>query len=144
MPPPPKVYYQTDAEYRAHFENVYCLRPIKTFDNIAVFFRKTDFDHCMFECSSRNGVKDRFSTERSERIDWIRETLVCPHADLYQGWDKKKKRCDPDSRVAVAYEEFAVVIRIRRKGTGLLSAQFVTAFLADNSIQKIRGMPRWV
>jgi hypothetical protein len=144
MPLPPKVHYTTEQEYREHFERVYCRGPIMTFDGISVFFRKSDFDHCMFESSKRGGTKDRFSKGRSERIDWIRESLSNPAADLYQGWDSKRKRCDPNYRVAVAYEEFVVIIWIRRKAKGGTSANFVTAFLADKSIGKVRSMPRWV
>ena len=81
---------------------------------------------------------------RSERVDWIREMLTNPKADLYQGWDKLRKRCDPGSRVAVVYEEFVVVIRIYSGSSGGTRARFLTAYLADNSIAKIRGMPRWV
>ena len=141
---PPRVVYATIEEYRQHFERVYCHRPITTFDGIPVQFRKSDFEHCMYESSKRDSNKDRFSAERSQRVDWIRETLTNPKAELYQGWDKRKKKRDPGSRVAVVYEEFVVVIRIYSDGTGGTRGRFVTAYLADNSIRKIRAMPRWV
>ena len=144
MPSPAKVTYTTEQEYRQHFHRVYCQGPILTFDGIAVRFRRDDFDHCMFESSNRNGCKDRFSNERSERIDWIKATLEDPAADLYQSWDKSKKRIDPDSRVAVVYEEFVVVIQIGSSPDGGLTARFKTAFLADKSIAKIRRNPRWI
>ena len=55
---PSLVRYATQAEYRVHFERVYCRGPIQTFDHIAVRFRKKDFDHCFFESSKRDRVKD--------------------------------------------------------------------------------------
>lgn len=140
---PPKVYYTSEGEYRAHFEQVYCQGPIITFDGIPVRFRKDDFDHCMFESSKRNNIKDTFAKERSERIDWIKETLINPEAELYQSWDKAKKCHDPNGRIAIVYEDFAVVIRLYKDNTGELKARFVTAFYADNSINKIRGNPKW-
>jgi len=143
VPSPAKVNYATEAEYRQHFERVYCNGAIITFDGIAVRFRKDDFDHCMYESSMRNDVKDLFSKERSERIDWIKATLENPAAELYQGWDKKRKRHNPNSRVAVVYEEFVVVIQLKTAADGSRSARFVTAYLADNSIAKIRGGPKW-
>lgn len=143
MPSPPKVTYATESDYRSHFHRVYCQAPIMTFDGIPVRFRRNDFDHCMFESSRRDGTKDRFSKERSERIDWIKATLESPDAELYQGWDKQRKRCDPDSRVAVVYEEFVVVIRVKQAADGTRRASFVTAYLADASIGKIRSMPKW-
>jgi hypothetical protein len=140
MPSPAKVLYATEEEYRQHFFRIYCGGPIKTFDGIEVWFNKRDFEHCMFESSKRDGNKDKFSKDRSERIDWIKATLENPAAELYQGWDKQKKRADPDSRVAVVYEEYVVIIQILNEKR----AQFRTAYLADNSIGKIKGMPKWV
>jgi len=141
---PPLVLYATVNEYRQHFERVYCRGPIVTFDGIPVHFKKADFDHCMYESSKRDSNKDRFSTRRSERVDWIRETLTNPKADLYQGWDRRKKQCDPRARVAVVYEEFVVVIRIYSGPSSGKRARFLTAYPAQDSIDKIRGMPKWV
>jgi len=141
---PIKVYYKTANEYKGHFMRVYCSGPIITFDGIPVRFRLNDFDHCMYESSGKNMIKDVFSRDRAERIIWIAETLTNPFADLYIGWDKKKKIFDPESRVAVAYENFVVVIRHRKDSrTGELKGQFTTAYLADKNIDKIRSSPRW-
>ena len=144
MLPPPKVNYATEAEYRAHFVRVYCRGPVMTFDRIPVWFRPKDFDHCMFESTRRDGVKDVLSRVRAERVDWIGATLTNPKADLYCGWDKRLRRVDRNRRVAVVYEEFVVVIDVHQKPDRTYTARFVTAFLADKSIAKIRGMPRWV
>lgn len=141
---PPLVHYSTEMEYRVHFERVYCSEPIITFDGIYVMFSKTRFDHCFFESSRRDGSKDRFSLVRAERIDWIKATLQHPEAELYQGWDKAKRRHDPTHRVSVVYGDYVVVIRVRKKMGGKLTAEFRTAYVADNSIGKIRSSPKWV
>ena len=140
---PPKVHYATEAEYRAHFEATLCQAPIITFDGIPVRFRKRQFAHCMYESTKRNKVKDQFSRQRAERIDWIEATLTHPGADLYQGWDKQNGCVNPNGRVAVVYEQFVVIILVMTDAAGNLTADFVTAYLADNSIGKIRAMPRW-
>ena len=72
---PSLVYYQTIAEYRSHYKRVYCQKPIRTFDGIAVRFRNDIFDHCFFESTQRNQVKDVFSNTRAKRIDWIKAAL---------------------------------------------------------------------
>ena len=141
---PPLVHYAYEQEYRNHFEKLYCQGPIITFDNIAVYFRKMDFYHCMYESSQRNKIKNRFSIKRSERVDWIKETLINPKAQLYYGWDKKRKKYDTNRRVAILYEDFVVIIRLRKRKSGeTLIADFVTAFTAENSINKIINMPKW-
>ena len=66
---PPFVYYETIDDYRVHYEKIYCCDPILTFDGISVRFRKNQFDHCFFESTRRNGIKDEFSQERKKRID---------------------------------------------------------------------------
>jgi len=144
MPQPPLISYGTEAEYRAHFERVYCQGIVTCFDGIPVHFRKRDFNHCFFESSKRDRIKDTFSNVRAERIDWIKATLENPNADLYQGWDAGKKAPDPDRRAAVVFEDFVVVISLKRLPDGAFRGSFVTAFKAENSIGKIRAMPRWV
>jgi len=139
---PPLVCYRTTAEYRTHYEHVYCRGPITTFGGIAVRFRKSRFPHCFYESTRRNQIKDAFSVQRAERIDWIKATLQNPNADLYVGWDGKKKRYDPSHRVALVVGNYIVVIRM----SGKQSAQFVTAYVADSpsTLAKIKGSPKWV
>jgi hypothetical protein len=139
---PPLVCYGTVDEYRAHFERVYCQEPITTFDWIVVRFRKSRFDHCFYESTRRNQVKDAFSALRAERIDWIKATLQDPNAELYVGWDGKKKRYDRSHRVALVVDDYVVVIRL----SGNQTAQFVTAYVADSpsTLAKIKGSPKWV
>ena len=144
MPAPRKVRYKTEDEYRGHFKRAYCRGPVVTFDGIPVWFRPADFDHCMYESTRRDGVKDRLSQARVERIDWIAATLTNPKAELYFGWNRKLRRVDAGRRVAVVFGEYVVVIDLHKKADASFSGRFVTAFLADNSIAKIRSMPKWV
>ncbi len=139
---PPLVQYGTEHEYRSHFESMYCCGALPCFDGIAVRFKKKDFDHCFFESSNRDGVKDQFSTLRAERIDWIKAALQDGHADIFVGWDKKRRRYDHGRRVTLVMGNYVVVIRI----TDGKKASFVTAFVADSqqSLNRIKGSPRWV
>jgi len=143
MAAPPKVVYGTEVEYRAHFVRVYCRGPIVTPDGIQVLFRKRDFDHCMYESSPMLGRKVSFSRVRAERIDWIKATLENPAAELFQGWNSKKKRIEPTRRVAVVYEDFVVVVNVRKMADCTFRAYFVTAYKAETSISMIRSKPRW-
>jgi hypothetical protein len=133
--------YSTPAEYKTHFERVYCRGVITTFDGIRVYFSSDKFGHCFYESSRRDGVKDIFSSVRAERIDWIRATLESREASIFQGWNKGSH--SPVRRVAVVYEDFVVVIQMGLKQDGSLKATFVTCYQADNSIGKIRSSPAW-
>lgn len=145
MSKPALVNYATPKEYKQHYESHYCRKKIYTFDHIRVYFRQTKFGHVFYESSTRDGKKDSFSKARTERIDWIRATLESPKAELYQGWNKDDKIYDNNRRVSVVYEDFVVVIKINKtdeKGKPL-TADFITAYVADNSINKIRSSPKW-
>ncbi|MDR4496348.1 MAG: hypothetical protein MRK02_00190 [Candidatus Scalindua sp.] len=135
--------YETETEYRKHFERIYCRGKVLTFDEIRVYFQANKFDHAFYESSARDGKKDRFSFARARRIDWIKATLEASDANIYQGWDKQKKRYDPGRRVCTVYEDFVVIIEIRQKKYGELKGNFVTCYKADNSIDKIRMSPVW-
>lgn len=143
MPLPRLLEYETEAEYRAHYNSVYCKGEITSFDGIVVYFRANKFDHAFFESTLRDGRKDKFSFARAQRLDWIKATLEHPEADLYMGWDKWKRRYDPSRRVSVIYEDFVVVIEIRQTKAKKLKGNFVTCYKADNSIDKIRSSPEW-
>lgn len=143
MPAPALVYYETEREYRDHYERVYCRGVITTFDGIRVYFHQQKFGHAFYESSSRDGRKDQFSSQRACRIDWIKATLEHPDAFICFGWNKDKKAIDKSRRVSVVYEEFVVIIGLKRGRDGGLKGEFVTAYLADNSIGKIRSQPEW-
>jgi len=140
---PPLVHYETAAEYRSHFENIYCRGVITTFDNIRVYFSADKFGHAFYESSELDGHKTVFSSVRAQRIDWIKATLEHQNASLYKGWNQKRKRYDGTRRVAVVYENFVVVIALRLTRNKTLKANFITCYQADNSIEKIRQSPTW-
>ena len=148
MPYPLLVQYGTQAEYRQHFEQVYCKGPIKTFDRITVRFHKSMFDHCFFESSRRNDNKDTFSKKRAERIDWIKIALQDPSSEKYVGWDRKKKRYNKKRRVTIVMGNYVVIIQL----VGSDKADFITAYLADvkgskdrpATIDLIRSGPKWL
>lgn len=140
---PPLVHYETVAEYRRHFEKIYCRGVVQAFDGIRVYFSATKFGHVFYESSARDGAKDEFSPVRAQRIDWIKATLEHPEADLFQGWDKKARCYDGTRRVAVVYEDFVVVIALSLDRNNSLKANFITCYQAENSIGKIRNSPFW-
>ena len=145
---PELLEHPSPEEYRAHFESVYCRGPIRTFDGIEVRFRRRNFNHAFFESSRRDQTKDNFSKERARRMDWIKAALEDAQAELYQGYDRRKKCWDPKRRVALTQTNYVVVIRM----VGKDKAEFVTAFVADDraeggrhlsTVQKIRLTPKW-
>ena len=144
---PPLLKLATAAQYRTHFENIYCRGPITTFDGIQVRFRKRDFNHCFFESSRRDGAKDQFSLRRAERMDWIKVALQDKDADRYLGWDKKKRAYTRTRRVAVVMGNYVVVIALATQKR----ADFVTAFVADtagsagraSTLDQIKAGPKW-
>jgi len=147
LPYPKLVHYDSEEAYRHHFEEKYCRGPIATFDRIKVRFQKRQFRHCFFESSRRDKIKDRFSSKRAERIDWIKAALRDANSERYIGWDNKHKRLDKKRRVAIVCNDYVVVIRM----TGTNKANFITAFVADTedenggspTLDKIRKSPKW-
>jgi hypothetical protein len=147
VPYPPLIHYASEAEYRSHFERVYCCGVVTTFDGIAVRFRKQDFDHCFFESSRRDGKKDAFSPLRAQRIDWIKAALEDPGSEMYVGWDNAKKRFSKNRRVVIVMGDYVVAILITGSGKGI----FITAYVADtpgtptrpSTIDMIRKGRRW-
>jgi hypothetical protein len=132
-----------ESEYKNHFEKTYCQKPLMAHGGIPIYFAKSRFEHSFFESSDRRGLKDIFSKTRAERMDWIAITLKSPSATLYQGWNRKKRCYEPNTRVAFEFEEFVVVVRISLKRDGTLKGKFITCYQADNSIEKIKKSPRW-
>lgn len=109
-----------------------------TFDGISVRFRKTLFAHAFYETVVSKD--DTFSWTRAERIDWIGVALADPAADLFRGWDNKRKMEVADRRVAVVQKNYVVVIHNVKSGR----AEFLTAYVASaETIRKIRSHTRW-
>ena len=141
---PPLLYLDTPKLYRQHYERHYCRGCIITHDNIRIYFRPQKFGHAFYQNSEgRKGAKDEFSPERSQRMDWIKLTLEHPDAELFIGWNKDKKCHDEERRVSVVYENFVVIIELSLNKKDVLKGNFVTCYLADKSVDKIKNAPRW-
>jgi len=138
---PPLLKLAAESDYRTHFEGVYCRAPVFTFDGLIVRFRKDDFDHCFFESTQRNRIKDHFSTVRAERMDWIKAALADPNADRFVGWDRDTRQYRKDRRVTLVCGDYVVVIAL----VDARRARFITAYVADTpaSLQKLKTSPRW-
>ena len=134
----------TDADYNRHFCRTYCSAPIVTHDGFEVEFRPDDFAHCCYESSRRDGMKDKFSQRRAERLDWISEILQDPSIPMHLGWDNAKKRAATDRRVSLlAAQNYVVVVRMTNRREQ--QARFLTAFVIDNPkvARKIATNPAW-
>jgi len=140
---PPYLMLDGEAAYQQHFTDNYVRADVRTHHGVRVHFKAAHFGHAFFESTQRNGVKDQFSQDRSQRMDWIIHTLRDPDADWYQGWIRAKKTYDTTRSVAVACGDFVVVLKFRAKRDGQVVADFVTCYFADNSIGKIRQSPVW-
>ena len=125
--------------FRDIWHKEYCQQRILTFDGTKVAFYDNQFDHAFYESSGRNDPsrkKDTLSPMRCARIRWIRLTLEDPTAELYEGYESKTHR---QKRVAVVKDKYVVIIQIYAPQ----KARFITAYVADNSIGKIKNSPRW-
>lgn len=133
---PPLVYYKGIDEYRNHYIEKYCRKKIHTFRGMRVFFPRSSFEHLFYESSRKRWAhKDIFSRKRAERIDWIAAALSDRNAQVYEGWDTRNKRVDPDRLVFVTQGNYVVIIRKLSKE----EASIVTAFPATRSaIRKIK------
>ena len=132
--------------YRAHYVVNYTKKPV-TFrlptGAAPVYFSADRFDHAFFESTRRDGVKDSFSFARAERMDDIAVALSDPSIERRAGWDSTRRCHDHVRCVTVAVDDFVVVIRLGLNQRGFLKGQFVTCYVADNSIGKIRSAPTW-
>jgi len=139
---PELLFLESMNDYRRIFESTYCVLPIQTFDRYAVRFRKDDFDHAFFESSGRRGEKDLFSKLRAQRIHWIRATLEDTDAELFQGWDAKRKAYNSGRRVALVKGNYVVVISLQPDQ----KARFVMAYVADSetTLEKIKCGVKWI
>lgn len=135
----------TEEQMREIWHNEYVCQDIDTHDGIRVKFYDDNFDHAFFESSGRNVSKnsalhkDVLSYQRLSRIFWIRVVLEDPSAEMYVGYDNKKKSYNRSSRVSVVKGNYVVVIQFYRERM----ARFITAYVADNSINKIKQSPKW-
>ncbi len=135
----------TEEELRRIWSEEYCRKVIKTHDGIRVHFYDSNFDHAFYESSVRNGSsnkpksKDIFSKVRAARMMWIKDVLADKEAKMYVGYDSKEKRYTRSKRVSVVKGDYVVVIQFYKED----HARFITAYVADNSIEKIIKGPEW-
>lgn len=76
---------------------------------------------------------------RLARFYWIKDVLRDPDAELYVGYESKTKSYIRSKRVAVVKDNYVVVIQIYADN----KAKFITAYVADESIDKIKEGPKW-
>lgn len=144
MSQPSFLILNTPREYREYYESNYQRGTVVTFDGVRIFFKPEKFGHAFYENSQHKaGAKDVFSPERAKRMSWIKLTLEHPQSDLFKGWNKATKQYDDDRRVSVVFGDFVVVIQLSLKSDGSLKGNFITCYVADNSINKIRNSPKW-
>ncbi len=70
---------------------------------------------------------------------WIKDVLADKEAKMYVGYDNKSKSYSNSKRVSVVKGDYVVVIELYNE----TNARFITAFVADNSIDKIISGPEW-
>ena len=135
----------TESDLRRIWSEEYCRKVVKTHDGIRVHFYDSNFDHAFYESSVRNGSrnkpksKDIFSFRRAARMMWIKDVLDDNDAKMYVGYDSKAKGYTHSKRVSVVKGDYVVVIQIYKEN----HANFITAYVADNSINKITNGPEW-
>ena len=135
----------SEEDLRKIWSEEYCRKVIKTHDGIRVHFYDSNFDHAFYESSVRNGSsnkpksKDIFSYRRAARMMWIKDVLSDKEAKMYVGYDSKAKGYTRTKRVSVVKGDYVVVIQLYKES----HARFITAYVADNSINKITGGPEW-
>lgn len=137
----------SEADYRQYYVENFSRAPLPfqtSSGTIPVFFEADGFDHAFFESSRRDGAKDLFSLTRAERMGDIGDMLLDSSLDRRAGWNKNKRKNDHTRCVTISDEtDFVVVVRIRLTRRLTLKGKFVTCYVADNSIGKIRCSPKW-
>lgn len=144
MTPPPLLKLGSIKEYKQHYERHYQREKIFTYDGIRVYFKPQTFGHAFYKNSKNTaGPKDEFSPERAERMDWVKAALESPDAEIFMGWNKATKAYDEHRRVSVVFENFVVVIELGLNRQEILKGNFVTCYVANNSIDAIKSSPKW-
>ncbi len=132
----------SEEELRQMWSDIYCEKPITTFDNIKVYFYSNMFDHCFYESDNRS-EKDKsiLSYNRLQRIHWIKDALEDPDAIRKQGWIKKLKKYDDSRRVTLVKGNYIVVIIIY----DIKKARFITAYEVNDkkNLEVIKNSPDW-
>ena len=124
---PPFRKFKDAAECEQYYKVKYCAAKITTFDNIRVFFPAGSFKHAFIKAQiEKFQIKPVCSRpSRTNRLDYF--CIIDTNAELFCGWDNKKKKIDENRRVAVVVDNYVVVILLRNS----LNAIFITAFVAN-------------
>lgn len=130
-----------EATYRTLYESIYCSKPLTTYDGIKVYFKKQTFDHAFFEGS--HTTSPFLSQKRTERILYIDYALTNASAIRRMGWVKTKQKYDIARMVAITVDDFIVILGMYLNSKSDLCANFITCYVADNSIGKINTAPLW-
>ena len=137
----------TEESLRALWHEHYVSKQIYTHDGIEVSFFDSNFDHAFFESSGRNVSKRNklhkniLSKQRLQRMLWIKDVLRDKNAKMVVGYDSKERKYDKNKRVAIVKDNYVVVIQFCKKDRK--HAIFITAYVADVSIEKILQSPSW-
>lgn len=140
---PSLVKLLSEDAYEKYFVDNYCKKVIKTFDGVIVYFPRSAFQHAFYKSSSRS-LQDKkiFAIERAERLDWIKVALKDNKAQLFFGWNNKKKKSDYKRRVAIVKKNYIVIVQFKKDWK---SATFITAFLDDaNTAFRIALGEKWI
>lgn len=136
----------TEEQFRKMWHDEYIVPKIYTHDNIRVHFYDDNFDHAFYESSGRNVSrksplhKDTLSYQRLSRMLWIKDVLSDPEAKMVMGYDSKTKTYVDNKRVSIVKGDYVVVIQLYGD---YQNAKFITAYVANNSIDKILSSPEW-
>lgn len=136
----------SESQFRQMWHDEYTSQIIYTHDGIRVHFYDDNFDHAFYESSGRNvgkkdpRHKDVLSMRRLSRMLWIKKVLQDKNARMVMGYDSKKKKYIRNKRVSIVLDKYVVVIQLFGNP---IQAKFITAYVADNSIEKILASPEW-
>ena len=73
-------------------------------------------------------------------MPWIKIALSDASAELYFGWDNRRKCVVTNRRVAIVVRDYVVIIQTKSAD----KAFFISAFIADQqALNKIRLNPKW-
>ena len=139
----------TEEEFRQLWHDEYVIQTIYTHDGIHVHFYDNNFDHAFYESTGRNvskksgEYKNVLSFQRLARIRWIKDVLMDKSALMFVGYDKMTKKYARNKRVSVVVGNYVVVIQLFFGKDNTTHAKFITAYVADNSIDKIIRSPIW-
>ncbi len=138
---------QDEPAYRAYYREHLANGPkgLRLIDGSTapVYFDIGQFDHAFYRSVQTTTLKRGFDITRAERMGDIVPTLLDGDAERFFGWDRRTRREDFARCVCVATGDFVIVLRMGLSAKGALKGKFITCYVADNSIEKIRSGTVW-